>query len=177
MDVSGSCMGSLVVSLSATWPQYERLRVPEKNGKKQCQRKPSRCNGEPFLSQVGTLLTCHCCPRLQTPSLSVSATTCLTSVLICGHTELIHSVVEAVSISQWCCSGRSARSVPGEAGQRISTTLAQFSSTFSPGPMHLSSSKRTISTRIVQGVTHAQHVVVHAHVHEFRSYFLYLEMC
>jgi hypothetical protein len=79
---------------------------------------------------------------------------------------LILSVVEVASTWPWYFAGHSARSAHGEVGQRILTTLALFSNTFSPGPIHLSSSERTTSIPIELGVTHAQLVVALALVHE-----------
>lgn len=80
---------------------------------------------------------------------------------------LTHSDVEAVSTLQWCCVGRFAISVLGEVGRNTSITQEQFSSIYSLGLTSLLFNERTILIPVAKVVTHAQHVVVLAAVHEF----------
>jgi hypothetical protein len=66
-------------------------------------------------------------------SWTASVTTSVISTLILGPTALIPSVGGVVNILPWCSAGPSVTSVPGEVGQKTSTTLAPYSNISSPG--------------------------------------------
>ena len=112
-------------------------------------------------------LICYC--RLQIPSSSASAITCLILALTPGHMGLILSVAEVVSTWPWCFGGRFVRYAHGVAGQRILTTPAPFLSTYCHGLMHPSSSERITLILNELGVIHVQLVAVLALVHEYMS--------
>ena len=66
-------------------------------------------------------------------SWTASVTTSVISTLILDPMALIPSVGGVVNILPWCSAGPSVTSVPGEVGQKTSTTLAPYSNISSPG--------------------------------------------